>query len=174
LDVDLLAVGKGRQDGFRRVLVGAPLWIRTVDPHAIRLYATSDDSDIAANRQAQRLGDKEAKEVLSRPNDLDHGKDKPRVAVEHSPMNVKAEDAWKGPTVTIPDKIYQFLKAGFVGSMADWAINQVRTDAEHRIDHLGDPFGLVFAWIWADDRDQAMILLADYMSDLREGHPLVI
>ena len=51
LDVDLLTTDHGPQFGFRRVLVGAPLWIRTPDPRAIRLYATSDDIEVAASRR---------------------------------------------------------------------------------------------------------------------------
>src|SRR5437763_1464427 len=42
LDIDLLETDNGREDGFRRVLIGAPLWIRTPPPEAIRLYTTND------------------------------------------------------------------------------------------------------------------------------------
>ena len=38
LDVDLLSAGKGREDGFRRIIVGAPVWIRTPRLRAIRMY----------------------------------------------------------------------------------------------------------------------------------------
>jgi hypothetical protein len=50
LDVDLETDHGERVDGFRRVLVGAPLWIRTPRPRAIRLYATCDDPWIVAER----------------------------------------------------------------------------------------------------------------------------
>jgi hypothetical protein len=50
LDVDLETDYGERVNGFRRVLVGAPLWIRTPRPRAIRLYATCDDPYIAAER----------------------------------------------------------------------------------------------------------------------------
>jgi hypothetical protein len=53
LDVALDADYGERVDGFRRVLVGAPLWIRTPRPRAIRLYATSDDPCIAAERETE-------------------------------------------------------------------------------------------------------------------------
>jgi hypothetical protein len=54
LDVDLEASGiVGREDGFRRVLVGAPLWIRTPKPRAVRLYALSNDRAIARDRAIQ-------------------------------------------------------------------------------------------------------------------------
>ena len=46
LDVDLVAGGRGREDGFRRILVGAPLWIRTPAPHPVRLYAETDDPEV--------------------------------------------------------------------------------------------------------------------------------
>jgi hypothetical protein len=52
--------------------------------------------------------------------------------------------------------------------MANWAINQVQIDAEYRILDLGGPFGTVFAWAWSDDKDEAMILLADYLAHLRD------
>lgn len=53
LDVDLEASDVGRTDGFRRVLIGSPLWIRTPSPKAIRLYSKSDDRDVALNREIQ-------------------------------------------------------------------------------------------------------------------------
>src|SRR5262249_55667209 len=44
--------------------------------------------------------------------------------------------------------------------------------ADNRIPHLGDNFGRVFAWTWNYDRDQAIILLSDYLGELRECHLL--
>lgn len=38
LDVDLISSGMGRVDGFRRVIVGAPVWVRTPRLRAVRLY----------------------------------------------------------------------------------------------------------------------------------------
>jgi len=57
--------------------------------------------------------------------------------------------------------------------MAAWAAEQVEVDAEPRILHLGDPFGTVFAWVWSYDKDEAMIMLADYIAALRGFEPLV-
>ena len=51
--------------------------------------------------------------------------------------------------------------------MAEWAAEQVEVDAEHRLFHLGDPFGTAFAWVWSYDKDEAMIMLADYLAALR-------
>lgn len=33
--------------------------------------------------------------------------------------------------------------------------------------HPGDAFGDVLAWVWEHDRTQAMIMLADYLAELR-------
>jgi hypothetical protein len=38
LDVDLTQLGMAREDGFRRVVVGAPIWVRTPRIRAVRLY----------------------------------------------------------------------------------------------------------------------------------------
>ncbi len=49
LDVELHTT----EDGFRRVLVGAPLWIRTPKLRSVRLYATSEDPCVVADRKSQ-------------------------------------------------------------------------------------------------------------------------
>jgi hypothetical protein len=36
----------------------------------------------------------------------------------------------------------------------------------------GDPFGTVFAWLWEDDPDQAMVFLGDVMAVLRDHNPV--
>jgi hypothetical protein len=53
LDVDLQTTNDGSADGFHRVLIGAPLWIRTPNPRSIRLYATSNDPRVVADRKSQ-------------------------------------------------------------------------------------------------------------------------
>jgi hypothetical protein len=45
LDVDLVKTGGKRREGFRRVLVGAPFWIRTANPQALSLYGKRGSSD---------------------------------------------------------------------------------------------------------------------------------
>jgi hypothetical protein len=59
LDVDLSGEESYlSQGGFRRVLVGAPLWIKTPEPQAIRLYAQTDLTDLAdAKPSAKRRKD---------------------------------------------------------------------------------------------------------------------
>jgi hypothetical protein len=69
--------------------------------------------------------------------------------------------------------VYRLLKGGFTAHMAAWAAEQVRVDAKNRILHLGDPFGTAFAWVWSYDKDEAMIMLADYLAALRGSEPLV-
>jgi hypothetical protein len=79
-----------------------------------------------------------------------------------------------GPDYTLPRRVYETLKAGFTASSADWLIRQILRDRpgqEPRVLHLGDPFGRVFAWVWHDDQDQAMLLLADLLAELRNAHP---
>lgn len=172
LDVDLLATGHGREDGFRRVLVGAPLWIRTPDPRAVKLYAVSNSPDVVEAWQirTKRVGAKA--EVVSPPPSADRGADISSVAVvevQEEPQKV----ASSGRTITLPYRVYTTLKAGFVKGAADWVIRRVADmPADDRVPHLGDNFGRVFAWIWNDDKDLAMILLSDYLAELREGHLL--
>jgi hypothetical protein len=79
-----------------------------------------------------------------------------------------------GPDYTLPRRVYETLKAGFTANSADWLIHQILHDkpaAANRVLHLGDPFGRVFAWVWEDDPDQAMVLLGDFLADLRNHHP---
>jgi hypothetical protein len=88
VDVDLLATDYGRVDGFRRILVGAPLWIRTPDLRAIRLYATSDDPDVVSDRQIQaKPGGTKADKIASQAG-LDRGKDASRATT----VEVQADD----------------------------------------------------------------------------------
>lgn len=54
IDVDLLARNDGagnRIDGFRRILVGAPFWIRTTEPWALRLYGEHQPNQFSRNRR---------------------------------------------------------------------------------------------------------------------------
>jgi hypothetical protein len=40
-------------------------------------------------------------------------------------------------------------------------------DVAPRVTDLGSAFGRVFAWEWSRDRDQAMIMLADLLANIR-------
>ena len=46
LDIDLLSTSYGRIHGFRRIIVGAPLWIRTPRLRAIRVYKEYSTSEL--------------------------------------------------------------------------------------------------------------------------------
>ena len=173
LDVDLQATEYGPVNDFRRVLIGAPLWIRTPHPRAIRLYATSDDRDVVADRQIQaRRGSPSAKKSSSRANSGRTNISRP-TTVEVQADDESEQEISVEPTITLPHSLYRTLKAGFVKGAADWVMRRIeRMPADDRIPHLGDHFGRVFAWIWNQDKDQAMILLSDYLGELREAHLL--
>ncbi len=77
-----------------------------------------------------------------------------------------------GPTITIPRQVYDTLKAGFAGHAAEWLTRKLRDNPEDRqVMHPGDPFGRVLAWVWREDPDEAMLLLADYLAMLRDHNP---
>jgi hypothetical protein len=171
LDVDLLAAGRDREGGIRRILIGAPLWIRTPDPHAIRLYATSDDPEVVVDRQIEAMRTVTSADRAFPLAVLDRSEDTSGVGVAKVQADGELQreySAW--PTVPLPYPIYEKLKDGFIASMANWAINNVAIDARYRIPSLGGSFSTVFSWVWSNDRDEAMILLADYLAHLRESN----
>ena len=170
LDVDLLMTDNGREDGFRRVLVGAPLWIRTPSPRAIRLYATSDDLSVVEGRRFRARQEAIADEIVADRSLSNREGDDLRSTATLGGADEQTEEPVE-PTITMPYSVYGPLKGGFITRWADWAAQQVKGNAEDRIEHVGDLFGRVFAWVWSRDRDQAMIVLADYLARLREGHP---
>jgi hypothetical protein len=95
------------------------------------------------------------------------------VEVQEEEEEEKPEKVASGRTITLPYRVYGTLKAGFVKGGADWVMREaVDMPADDRVLHLGDPFGRVFAWVWNDDKDVAMMLLSDYLAELREGHLL--
>jgi hypothetical protein len=61
LDVDLPSSGYRRTDGFRRIIVGAPIWIRTPRLRAIRLYSEYRTAELeAAAKRGKRVERKPA------------------------------------------------------------------------------------------------------------------
>jgi hypothetical protein len=61
------------------------------------------------------------------------------------------------------------MRAAFAVHSAEWITRAIQRNPQHRdVLHPGDQFGTVFAWIWEDDPDQAMIFLADVMAALRD------
>ena len=68
------------------------------------------------------------------------------------------------PMITLPRRAYKDLALGFLMSEA----GEVLRDAIHagsgsRVTHLGAPFGTVFASVWRNDQDEAMMFLAEYL-----------
>ncbi|MQA16821.1 MAG: hypothetical protein GEV09_22605 [Pseudonocardiaceae bacterium] len=72
--------------------------------------------------------------------------------------------------VTVPRRVYNSLKAGLVAGTVDDVLHTVLRDPSNRTLHPGDGFGRVVAWVWERDRDEAVLLLADYLAGLREHH----
>jgi hypothetical protein len=176
LDVDLLATGHNREDGYRRILVGAPLWIRTSAHSAVELYARSGRSDLVEGRKKRAKADiTRAPEAPPRPSSERFNAPPAPVRVEASESEEYSRKRSSGaPTISIPYRVYTTLKAGFVKGVADSVIRDAleAESADHRIFHLGDNFGRVFAFVWSHDKDSAMLLLADFLGALREGHAL--
>jgi hypothetical protein len=180
LDVDLLATESGRQDGFRRVLIGAPLWIRTPDPQAVDLYAMSNNPEILQARQTRarrriiEAGEPSPRASADRIIDSYPGMPAFEVQEEEGEHEEESSRAPRsGLTIALPYRIYGALKDGFVKGEADWLMREVvESSGDDRVLHLGDPFGRVFAWVWNDDKDDAVRMLSDYLAELREGHLL--
>ena len=152
LDVDLLETRGGAEDGFRRVLVGAPLWVRTPDLQAIELYAKSDPAELAAKTKPR---------VKRRSTHV-------KTQTVALPLNLGeiAKPSESDPGVAVPHSIYETLRGGFVAATAEAVVGFMR-DGEHRVILLGSAFGRVFAWMWSRDRDQGMIMLADLLANIR-------
>lgn len=78
-------------------------------------------------------------------------------------------------TVTIPRSVYQSLKAGANAGYAGDLLRLLKLNAASgrpRLVLLDDAFGRIVAWMWSHDRDETMLLLADYLAQLREHHHL--
>jgi hypothetical protein len=152
LDVDLLRTPGNAENPYRRVLVGAPLWVRTPDLQAIKLYAKSERAELARNvkPRARRRNRQASTQALVPSRNLDE----------------TAKLAGGNPGVTVPHSIYATLRVGFVAATADAVIDFMQ-DGPSRVTDLGSAFGRVFAWVWSNDRDQAIIMLADLLGSMR-------
>jgi hypothetical protein len=69
----------------------------------------------------------------------------------------------------VPWSAYRKLRAAFVAHYADWTLSTLRrNDYEPgRAVPVPDPVGAIFAWLWDTNRDEAAIMIADYMAELR-------
>jgi hypothetical protein len=108
LDVDLThspETGYKRSGDFRRILVGAPLWVRAAHPGAIRLYA-----DLKPPPDWARPGDWPAWQTGAPPASGQLSGNSP---------------GWQGPgsQVTLPAVIFDHLVRGFISGTADDALS---------------------------------------------------
>ena len=73
-------------------------------------------------------------------------------------------------SVEVPTDVLSTLLAGFVAREAARSLQSTRGTRPSLL-QPGDSFGRVFAWAWARDHTMAMILLADYLAELRVHGP---
>ena len=69
----------------------------------------------------------------------------------------------------MPFRVRRILQGGFASSSANSLLrNWGRPEGRGRPSfvHPGDLFGIVLAWLWQDDRGEAMVFLADYLAEL--------
>jgi hypothetical protein len=140
------------QSGFRRVLVGAPLWIKTPEPQAIKLYAQADLTELAdAKPRAKRHRRRNAgahHELLPVPD-----------------LALSPAEGEMG--LIVPFDVYDSLKAGFATGVATTVVDHMG-DKDPRITIVNPAFARVFVWEWRRDRDLAMIMLADLLASIRD------
>jgi hypothetical protein len=113
LDVDLSASGQRREDGFRRILVGAPLWIRTSGPGAVQLYSQSQNRQIVEARHAVTGRGMVRAELPPAPS-TERAEELQIVttaAVEKQPQKHARSDG-----LSVPYDIYGPLRSGFIES----------------------------------------------------------
>jgi hypothetical protein len=156
LDVDLTCspeTGNKRWGSYRRILVGAPLWIRAANPGAIRLYADHEPPPDWARPRGWPA--KQPVTAFTAGQQATQGR--------HTPAR----------QVTLPAEVFDHLVSGFIRGTADDAlrmeINQ-QGEGHTALRHLGDPLGHVFAFILNSDPDRAMLFLADYLATIRAQH----
>jgi hypothetical protein len=167
LDVDLSADRQGSEDGFRRILVGAPLWIRASDAGAVQLYSQSQKQQIVEARRIVAARGMVRAEFTPQPS-ADRSEELPTVTTVHFENEPQvAPSPVHG--VNVPYNIYGIIRSGFVESQANIVIKDIlEIPYGKREAHPGPLFGRVLAWVWDDDKDSAISLLADYLADLRD------
>lgn len=158
LDVDLTRspeTGHKRCGSYRRILVGAPLWIRATNASTIRLYVEQESPPDWARPRSWPARQPDVAFTANQQAGNDES--------QHTPAR----------QVTLPIEIFDYLTSGFIRGTADDAlraqINQ-QVDGGTNLRHLGDPLGHVFAWIWNYDPERAMLFLADYLATIRAQH----
>jgi hypothetical protein len=169
IDVDLAATDYGRVDGFRRILVGAPLWIRTRSPQAVDLYARSSTPHVVKDRRIRaKWGNRIEENPLRSSADRSLGSTRFAVSEFREEPQVAASNLMD--MISVPRSIYAPPRTGFVEAEADYVKREIaEMSAEERILPIGTLFGRVFAWVWNRDHDDAIMMLADFLRQLMGG-----
>jgi hypothetical protein len=76
-----------------------------------------------------------------------------------------------GATRPIPLRVRHILQGGFIASSVDRVIYGWRQRGRPGHVNPGGLTGEVIAYLWADDQDEAMIFLANYLAELNLHHP---
>ena len=93
-------------------------------------------------------------------------------AAAEAPPNIVRTVCAMASSVAVPTEVMSSLLAGFAAGSAARTLKSIKTrKTRPKILHPGDSFGRVFAWVWKHDRNRAMILLADYLAELRVHGP---
>ena len=71
----------------------------------------------------------------------------------------------------MPRRVRRILQGGFASSSANRLLQSWQAQGRPNHVHPGGLFGIVLAWLWEDDHDEAMIFLAGYLAELNIHHP---
>lgn len=76
--------------------------------------------------------------------------------------------------ILVPRRVLPHLLTGIVRDTARETLELMKQPGwkPDNVIHLGDPFGLVLAWLWKSDPDLAVRVFADLMAQLRHWDPL--
>lgn len=78
----------------------------------------------------------------------------------------------QGATRPIPLRVRRIMQGGFIASSADRVVyGWKQRGRPHHVNPGSSLTGEVIAYLWADDQDEAMIFLADYLAELNTHHP---
>jgi hypothetical protein len=146
-----------------------------VEPYPIQLYA-QNKRNFRRSRKSQQMpptqkGEPTTQIYLASPDQLIEN----RTSMTTSPIDLSEPEALAPKyqkIVNIPIAVYEKVRSGFIASEADRLVQRFYEMPDDRVAHLGDPFGQVFAWIWSRNRDEVMLVLADYLADIRH-HPRI-
>lgn len=76
----------------------------------------------------------------------------------------------------MPYQVYRHLRAAFLANWGHWVLEYLE---DHGYEHgtgitTTDPVGIVLAWLWSRDPDEAAIFVAEYMAQIRDHDDLAI